>query len=180
MAGTKKKHTLYRIYYGDQIVYVGRTNQPLSTRIRGHLLAKPMQRKLNIDLITRIEYAVFESEADMNLYEIYYILMLHPPLNVDDKTRDFPTVRLPEVEFKKAEFKLWEKWRNDVKAADRAIKTRSERRREIQENLRILRSRWHTGELTEDEFYDEHDKLKKELDNIDREIAGGRITFHVV
>ena len=65
-----KKHTLYRIYYGEHIVYVGRTNQPLGTRIRGHLLAKPMHRKLNIDLITRIEYAEFESEADMNLYEI--------------------------------------------------------------------------------------------------------------
>ena len=89
-----KKHTLYRIYYGDNIVYVGRTNQPLSTRIRGHLLAKPMHRKLSIDLITRIEYAEFESEADMNLYEIYYILLLHPTLNVDDKTRDFPTVFL--------------------------------------------------------------------------------------
>lgn len=42
-------HTLYRIYYGDIIVYVGRTNQPLSTRIRGHLFKRPMHRTLNVN-----------------------------------------------------------------------------------------------------------------------------------
>ena len=71
-----KKHTVYRIYYGDQIVYVGRTNQPLQDRIRGHLFAKPMHRTLNIDLVSKVEYAEFNTEADMNLYEIYYVLYL--------------------------------------------------------------------------------------------------------
>lgn len=42
-------HTLYRIYYGDIIVYVGRINQPLSTRIRGHLFTRPMHRTLNVN-----------------------------------------------------------------------------------------------------------------------------------
>ena len=70
------KHIVYRIYYGDQIVYVGRTNQPLQTRIRGHLFAKPMHRILSIDLISKVEFHEFDSEADMNLYEIYYILFM--------------------------------------------------------------------------------------------------------
>lgn len=168
-----KKHTLYRIYYGDNIVYVGRTNQPLSTRIRGHLLAKPMHRKLSIDLITRIEYAEFESEADMNLYEIYYILLLHPTLNVDDKTRDFPTVCLPDIEFKKAEFPLWGKWRKEILESGNEYQRLRARRNEIVEEQRILRSMWHTGELTEDEYYDKHDRLTKEASDITEKLRKG-------
>lgn len=107
-------HTLYRIYYGDIIVYVGRTNQPLSTRIRGHLFKKPMHRTLNINQISKIEYVEFESEADMNLYEIYYINLLKPALNCDDKVKDELTVKLPEVEWKEAYFKLWDKWKKEI------------------------------------------------------------------
>ena len=168
-----KKHTLYRIYYGEHIVYVGRTNQPLGTRIRGHLLAKPMHRKLNIDLITRIEYAEFESEADMNLYEIYYILTLHPPLNVDDKTRDFPTVHLPEVEFTKAVFPLWEKWRKEILTTGNEFQRLRERRSEIVEEIRILRSMWHTGEITEEEFYRKKDELTDETNKIGAKLKKG-------
>ena len=72
---------IYRIWYGDCLVYVGRTKQPLQSRIRGHLFSKPMHRTVNIEQVTKIEYAELGSEADMNLYEIYYILQLHPPLN---------------------------------------------------------------------------------------------------
>lgn len=35
---------IYRIWYGDCLVYVGRTKQPLQSRIRGHLFNKPMHR----------------------------------------------------------------------------------------------------------------------------------------
>lgn len=79
---------IYRIWYGNCLVYVGRTKQPLQSRIRGHLFSKPMHSTVKIEQVTKIEYAELGSEADMNLYEIYYILRLHPPLNVDDKARD--------------------------------------------------------------------------------------------
>lgn len=85
---------IYRIWYGNCLVYVGRTKQPLQSRIRGHLFSKPMHRTVNIEQVTKIEYAELGSEADMNLYEIYYILRLHPPLNVDDKARDDLSVTL--------------------------------------------------------------------------------------
>ena len=162
----ERKHTLYRIFYGDQIVYVGRTNQPLSVRIRGHLFAKPMHRKLSINLISKVEYAEFESEADMNLYEIYFILMLHPALNVDDKTRDFPTVHLPEVEFKEAHFRMWERWKSELDTIEKNENKYSLRKREIPEQLHILRSRWHCGEINEDEYYNLRDQLMAELDSL--------------
>ncbi len=107
-------HTVYKIYYGDNVVYVGRTNQPLRDRIRGHLFAKAMHKVLDINQITKVEYAELQTEADMNLYEIYYILTLHPALNVDDKTKDFPTVTLPELTFREASFPRWERWKSDL------------------------------------------------------------------
>lgn len=48
---------IYRIWYGDCLVYVGRTKQPLQSRIRGHLFSKPMHRTVNIEQVTKIEYA---------------------------------------------------------------------------------------------------------------------------
>ena len=162
----QKKHTLYRIYYGDQIVYVGRTNQPLSTRIRGHLFAKPMHRKLDINLVSCVDYHVFESEADMNLYEIYYILKLHPPLNVDDKTKDSPTVHLPELTFHQAIFPLWDKWKKEIEEKDSKQKSIHERMREISEEFRVIRSLWHMGELTEEAYYNKRDLLQDELNEL--------------
>ena len=88
MATKEPTFIIYRIFYDDQIVYVGRTKQPLTTRIHGHLFQKPMHRTVHIDQVSKIEYATLQTEADMNLYEIYYILKYHPPLNVDDKARD--------------------------------------------------------------------------------------------
>lgn len=166
------KHIVYRIYYGDQIVYVGRTNQPLQTRIRGHLFAKPMHRILNIDLISKVEFHEFDSEADMNLYEIYYILLLHPIFNVDDKTKDYPTVRLPEVEFATATFKKWEEWKELIHQKEADGKTKSIRRRELMENLHIIRSLWHTGEISEEEYYVRRDAINVELDQLNKDLSG--------
>lgn len=46
---------LYRIWYGDTLAYLGRTKQPLQTRIHGHLFKKPMHRSIAINLVTKIE-----------------------------------------------------------------------------------------------------------------------------
>ena len=112
---------IYRIWYGNCLVYVGRTKQPLQNRIRGHLFSKPMHRTVNIEQVTKIEYAELGSEADMNLYEIYYILRLHPPLNVDDKARDDLSVTLPELEWKEFTTPLWEGWRQEIAKQDSRI-----------------------------------------------------------
>ena len=65
-----KGFLLYRIYYGNQIVYVGRTKQLLQSRIHGHMFCKPMHRVIDIHNVSKIEYTSLPSEADMNLYEI--------------------------------------------------------------------------------------------------------------
>lgn len=59
-----------------------------------------MHRSVDIMQVTKIEYAEFKSEADMFLYEVYYINKLKPSLNVDDRAKDELTVDLPKIEFK--------------------------------------------------------------------------------
>lgn len=157
---------LYRIYYGDTLVYVGRTKQPLQSRIRGHLFAKPMHRTIAIEQVSRIEYAEFQTEADMNLYEIYFILKLHPLLNVDDKTKDYPTVDLPPVEWKKFHTPLWDKWLKEicVKAAEHEKMLR--RYRAIPEEISILKAARRAQELAEDKYISRLDALRKEHDDL--------------
>lgn len=109
--GSPKGYILYRIWYGDCLAYIGRTKQPLQARIRGHMFAKPMHRAIDIHNVERIEYAMLQTEADMNLYEIYCINLWKPPLNVDDKARDNLTITLPELEWKSFVPANWEEWK---------------------------------------------------------------------
>lgn len=88
---------LYKIFYGENLVYLGRTKQPLDRRLHGHYFNKPMHRKIDISQSIKIEYAIFQTEADMNLYEVYFINALKPPLNCDDRAQDNLTVTLPAI-----------------------------------------------------------------------------------
>lgn len=114
------RFTLYKIYYGDYLVYLGRTKQNLQQRIRGHMFSKPMHRNINIHQVTNIEYANFKTEADMYVYEVYLINKFHPPLNIDDKAHDELTVTLPDIEFIPYECKLMDKWRKELTAKGEA------------------------------------------------------------
>ena len=144
---------LYRIWYGDVLVYLGRTKQPLQSRIHGHLFKKPMQRSISINLVTKIEYAEFQTEADMNLYEIYFINLWKPPLNIDDKCKDELTVHLPDVEWQIFTTPLWDKWKREIAAVDKEYQMRRQEKAAKLEMARIMRRKWHSREITEEEYY---------------------------
>lgn len=168
---------LYRIFYRDHagkdfIAYIGRTKQPLQTRIRGHLFAKPMHRTISIDQVTKIEYAQLPTEADMNLYEIYCILKEKPPLNVDDKTKDGLTVAMPELTWKEFSPPLWEKWRDKLKAIEDEHRRMRRRVNDIPQELRVLRSQWKMGELTEEEYWARKDAIMEEEREIRKKLYG--------
>ena len=163
---------LYRIYYGDQIVYVGRTKQPLQNRIRGHLFQKPMHRSIAIEQVSKIEYAEFRTEADMNLYEIYFILKWHPMLNVDDKTRDFPTVELPPVEWKVFETHLWGRWKTEILEKENEYGRMKRRFRQIPQDMRVLRSLRNAGEITDDVWEERREELTSELNDLRKRLYG--------
>lgn len=172
-SNTIRGFLLYRIWYGEHLVYVGRTKQPLQDRIRGHLFAKPMHRTIAIGQVTKIEYAAFVTEADMNLYEIYFILKWHPPLNVDDKTRDYPTVELPDVVWTEFKTPLWEKWVNELEQkAGRAEKARRRYYKEIPQEMSVIRSLRRTGELDEVGYYEWKERLEQENKALRKELFG--------
>lgn len=115
---SRKGFILYRIWYGNNLVYIGRTKQPLQARIRGHMFSKPMHRAIDIHNVTMIEYTELPTEADMNLYEIYFINLWKPPLNVDDKARDDLTIVLPELPWKEFTPARWEEWKRQMAPGD--------------------------------------------------------------
>lgn len=109
-----KGFILYRIWYGNNIVYIGRTKRPLQARIHGHMFASPMHRAIDIHNVTQIEYVMLPTEADMNLYEIYFINLWKPPLNVDDKAKDSLTIALPELKWKTFIPTNWDNWKTKI------------------------------------------------------------------
>ena len=46
----------------------------------------------------------------MNLYEIYYINLWKPPLNVDDKARDDLSISMPDKEWVEFIPANWDSW----------------------------------------------------------------------
>ena len=168
----EQKYIVYRIYYGDCLVYVGRTKQPLQNRIRGHLFNKPMHRTISIEQVTKIEYTELGSEADMNLYEIYYILKLHPPLNVDDKAKDDLSITLPDLEWREFSTHLWEGWRREIAKQDSDAERLRRRYTEIPQEMSVLRSLRRTGEVTEFEFEEKLEALHKEADTVRAALYG--------
>jgi hypothetical protein len=145
--------TLYRIYYGDVIVYLGRTMQPLQNRIRGHLFKKPMHRVLHIEQISKIEYATFQSEADMFLYEIYFINLYKPCLNRDDLAYDNLSVELPNVEWNLFSTPLWEKWKAEINARDEDDLLKKQHKLSMFEKDREMRKKRRNGEITDKEYW---------------------------
>ena len=131
-----------------------------------------MQRAIDINLVTKIEYATFPTEADMNLYEIYFINKLKPPLNIDDKTRDELTVELPYVEFKTFECHLWERWKQEINAKNDEYSIKRDRYNSIYQEHRILRNKLKMEQITKDEYCKQLDLLNQEKDNLKKYLFG--------
>ena len=128
----KKGFKLYKIYSENCLLYLGRTKQPLKTRLHQHFFKAPMVREINIDAVTKIEYALFPTEADMNVMEVYFINKLKPVLNRDDKAKDELTFEFSPVQFAEYSCHLMEKWREEIYMADAADKEKRERKRELE------------------------------------------------
>ena len=114
----KHKPTLYKIYYTNApapyLAYIGRTRNDLTARLRQHFTGHVLMKTLDITGVSHIEYAEFETTADMYVAEIVFINTLKPPLNVDDKAADDLTLK---IDLSAVQWRLWdkphllEKWR---------------------------------------------------------------------
>lgn len=164
----KQGYFLYKIYYSDELVYLGRTKQSLEDRLRAHVLKKPMVREIDIDLISKVEFAEFETVADMYLYEVYLINLLKPPLNKDDKAKDHLTFQLPEVPFLPFSSKLWDSWMEKKKEKTSLYEQRRARLSEIQKEISELRRSNREGKIKTEEFESKYDALADEKTELKR------------
>jgi hypothetical protein len=98
-----------------------------------------MHRSIDIEGVTRIECATLKTEADMFLYEIYYINLLKPPLNRDDKARDELTERLPDLDFKEYRCHLFEKWVKQIAVKNLIEAEKQAKKLEWQDEKRAAR-----------------------------------------
>lgn len=85
-----KKSGVYRLYdNSDNIVYVGKSYD----------LNRRVQESFEFRNAVKFDFAVFESKADTDLYEIYYINKYHPILNGGSNSDDKLSIELPEIKF---------------------------------------------------------------------------------
>lgn len=105
-------------------------------------------------------------------HEIYYILILHPPLNVDDKTKDTPTVSLPELEWKEWTTPLWDKWGVKWKKEEELRVQGSLRLRQIPQDIRVIKSEIRMGTLRQEDGYARIDQLREESYNLRKKMYG--------
>ena len=167
-----QEYILYKIYYAQGLMYLGRTRQPLQNRIRGHLFQKPMHRSIDINLVTKIEYAEFLTESDMFIYEIYYINKLKPPLNVDDRAEDDVTVILPEVEFKEFTTHLWDSWSDSINKHMSDHEKDLNKWRTFSQRVSILRAKKRSGEITDDEWQEAYEDIRDAHKEIEKRLWG--------
>ena len=78
------------------ILYVGKTTN-LNPRILTHFKNGHLPKEC-YENTSFIEYAICETESDMNIYELYYISKNKPIYNILDKNE--VTIKLPELDFK--------------------------------------------------------------------------------
>ena len=107
---------LYRIYSENGLLYLGRSSQqPLHVDLHGHFFNESKKRNINMLCVTKIEFAVFPTEADMLLYEVYEINKQKPPLNHINKAGDEITVKLSEPEWHEYDCELLNIWREQIR-----------------------------------------------------------------
>ena len=102
VANARRSDPCIYMFYDDngEIVYVGKTIQ-FRRRMQRHFVSE--EGRFKDKGITRIDMAKTKSEADMHLYEMYYINKYKPEYNEKDLGYDELTVELPSLIFEDME-----------------------------------------------------------------------------
>ncbi len=108
---------IYRIWYEDEIVYIGYTLMPLFKKLHHHFFHKKGNVYLDIHQTTMIDYTTYRSKADMLLYVAYWVNVYHPRLNKTSPcyAPDNLTVVLPNRRWTRYTPRLMEKWKSEIK-----------------------------------------------------------------
>lgn len=105
-------YKVFRIWYDNEVVYVGYTSQALATVLRRHFL-KPNKQFMPIDIrkVTQIDMQIHKSRADAMLYAVYYRNKWKPRLNGGYWESDRLSINLPKVRWRVYRSRLMDQWR---------------------------------------------------------------------
>ena len=152
-----KVFLVYRIYDNNGVFYVGRTSQTLKARMRQHMAVSNVAGDIphiNPNSVKKIEYAICASEADMCLYEVYYINLFHPSLNVDAKAEDCLTVTLPELKWLGYQFyREIEEWKVLYADAELGIKSTRQKMNHLDSLISEYDRKLNDGLITREEYF---------------------------
>lgn len=175
----EKTYKVYKIYYDDELVYIGRTKQPLQDRMRNHFFKKPMIRELNINKVSKIEYAEVVSEADMFVYELYYICLFKPPINKGEKPCDNLSLILPPLTFHSWTTPLWDKWKKEINEKDVDYMRKKHKKEKMEEKIREKKrealDKYKIGEISDNEYWEICNELQ--IEKLRFLYENGEITF---
>lgn len=110
-----RQNIIYKVYMGHKCVYVGVTNSDLTATLRVHFFGK--ENILDIERVSKIEYATLPSFADCLVYKTYYINFIKPLYNKSDKARDELSehISLPDLNFIEYNNPIIYKWKEMLK-----------------------------------------------------------------
>ena len=142
-----KKYTVYRVYYGDRVVYVGRTSQDISRFVNSMIMGKS---KLDIDRITDIDSHEFVNDADSRLYCLYETVRLKPELNID-VANDDPLVSLPDIGW----VSIWANGKDYARIASERqshVRKLESRLKELQKFYAEFEGRYKSGNISLEDY----------------------------
>ena len=110
-----KQNIIYKIYMGRKCVYIGVTNGDLTATLRVHFFGE--ENVLDLERVSKVEYAVLPSLADCFVDKTYLINSLKPLYNKSDRARDELSehITLPELKFVEYNNPIMEKWKDLLK-----------------------------------------------------------------
>lgn len=105
---------VYAIYGADCCLFVGKTTaRRLVDKLYHHFHKNRKYVQIDVTKVERIEYSRYKTEADMALYELYWIYKLHPVMNRHGK-KDELTLELPYVRWYQYVPRLLNKWKEEA------------------------------------------------------------------
>ena len=109
----------------------------------------------------------------MNVYEVYFINKLKPPLNVDDKENDQLNVILPEVNWIEYKPRLWEKWVSELNRKQPEYEKDLKRYKlYIPEEFSEFRTKYRNKEITKEDCRLKIETLNKEKKELEVKLYG--------
>lgn len=110
-----KQNILYKIYMGHRCIYIDITTGDLTATLRTKFFGK--DNILDLERISKIEYAILPSQADCFVYKAYLVNLIKPIYNKSDRARDMISqdIALPELNFIEYNNPIVDKWKNMLK-----------------------------------------------------------------